>query len=168
MKKNELPDIRPLPPLMVILGYGGLGPFVLLSVMMLHAAFVGPGLQSSSVFGLYTPYLFISYSAIILSFLSGTLWSRNGYAPESTQNEFLLLGSNLLALTAWLALILVYFSSVMTLLAVSLLIAGFASVLLFERSIMITNKSYWRLRLYLTGTVIATQLLVLFLLIEDL
>jgi hypothetical protein len=56
----------------------------------------------------------------------------------------------------------------MTMLAVSLLIAGFASVLLFERSMMITNKSYWRLRLYLTGTVIATQLLVLFLLIEDL
>lgn len=168
MKKNELSDIRPLPPLMLVLGYAGLGPFVLLSAMMLHAAFVGPGLQSSSFFGLYTPYLFISYSAIILSFLSGTLWSRNGYAPESTQKELLLLGSNFLALIAWLALILVYFSSVMTMLAVSLLIAGFASVLLFERSMMITNKSYWRFRLYLTGTVIATQLLVLFLLIEDL
>ena len=168
MKKNKLSDARPLPPLMLVLGYAGLGPFVLLSVMMLHAAFVGPGLQSSSVFGLYTPYLFISYSAIILSFLSGTLWSRNGYAPESTQNELLLLGSNFLALIAWLALILVYFSSVMTMLAVSLLIAGFASVLLCERSIMVTNKSYWRLRLHLTGTVIATQLLVLFLLIEDL
>ena len=110
----------------------------------------------------------ISYSAIILSFLSGTLWSRNGYAPESTKNKLLLLGSNLLALIAWLSLILVYFSSVMTLLAVSLLIAGFASVLLLERSIMTTKKSYWRLRLYLTSTVIATQLLVLFLLIEDL
>lgn len=168
MKKNELSDIRPLPTLMSVLGYAGLGPFVLLSVMMLHAAFVGPGLQSSSVFGLYTPYLFISYSAIILSFLSGTLWSRNGYAAESTKNELLLVGSNLLALIAWLALILVYFSSVMTLLAVSLLIAGFASVLLLERSIMTTNKNYWRLRLYLTSAVIATQLLVLFLLIEDL
>ena len=112
--------------------------------------------------------VFISYSAIILSFLSGTLWSRNGYASESTQKELLLLGSNFLALIAWLALILAYFSSVMTMLAVSLLIAGFASVLLFERSMMITNKSYWRLRLYITGTVIATQLLVLFLLIEDL
>ena len=78
------------------------------------------------------------------------------------------MGSNFLALIAWLALILVYLSSVMTMLAVSLLIAGFASVLLIERSMMITNKSYWRLRLYLTGTVIATQLLVLFLLIEDL
>ena len=168
MKKYELSDTRPLPPLMLVLGYAGLSPFVLLSVMMLHAAFVGPGLQSSSVFGLYTPYLFISYSAIILSFLSGTLWSRNGYAAESTKNELLLVGSNLLALIAWLALILVYFSSVMTLLAVSLLIAGFASVLLLERSIMTTNKSYWRLRLYLTSAVIATQLLVLFLLIEDL
>ena len=168
MKKYELSDTRPLPPLMLVLGYAGLSPFVLLSVMMLHAAFVGPGLQSSSVFGLYAPYLFISYSAIILSFLSGTLWSRNGYAAESTKNELLLVGSNLLALIAWLALILVYFSSVMTLLAVSLLIAGFASVLLLERSIMTTNKSYWRLRLYLTSAVIATQLLVLFLLIEDL
>ena len=168
MKKYEFSDTRPLPPLMLVLGYAGLSPFVLLSVMMLHAAFVGPGLQSSSVFGLYAPYLFISYSAIILSFLSGTLWSRNGYAAESTKNELLLVGSNLLALIAWLALILVYFSSVMTLLAVSLLIAGFASVLLLERSIMTTNKSYWRLRLYLTSAVIATQLLVLFLLIEDL
>ena len=42
MKKNELSDIRPLPPLMLVLGYAGLGPFVLLSAMMLHAAFVGP------------------------------------------------------------------------------------------------------------------------------
>ena len=82
MKKNELSDIRPLHPLMLVIGYEGLGPFVLLSVMMLHAAFVGPGLQSSSVFGLYTPYLFISYSAIILSFLSGTLWSRKACQPK--------------------------------------------------------------------------------------
>lgn len=168
MKKNELCDARQMPPLMLALGCAGTIPFVLLSSMMVYATFIGIGLQSSSVLGLYTPYLFISYSAIILSFLSGTLWNRNEYSPESTQNELLLVVSNLLALTAWLALILVYFSSIMTLLAISLLIAGFASVLLIERSIMVTGKSYWRLRLYLTVVVIATQLLVLFLLIEDL
>ena len=168
MNKNEIPDRLSLTPMIPILGYAGLVPFVLLSIMMANAAFFGAGLQSSSILGLYTPYLFISYSAIILSFLSGTLWSRNQLDGDSAQNVLLLLGSNFVALIAWLALILVYFSSLMTLLAVSLLIAGFASVLVMERSIMVEVVSYWKLRLHLTVIVIATQLLVLFLLVEDL
>lgn len=168
MKKNEISDRLPLTPMIPILGYAGLVPFVFLSIMMANAAFFGAGLQSSSILGLYTPYLFISYSAIILSFLAGTLWSRNQLDGDSAQNALLLLGSNFVALIAWLALILVYFSSIMTLLAVSLLIAGFASVLVMERSIMVEVVSYWKLRLHLTVIVIATQLLVLFLLVEDL
>ena len=61
--------------LIKILGYAGLVPF-LVPVYLMGQAFVSAtGLQSAAVFRLYAPYVFIAYSAVILSFLSGTVWA---------------------------------------------------------------------------------------------
>ncbi len=54
-----------------VLGFLGLVPFMLPSYLMANAALFGSGLQSAAIFGLYAPYVFIAYSAIILSFLGG-------------------------------------------------------------------------------------------------
>ena len=58
------------------LGYLGLIPFLIPLWQMIEAVNIGVGVHSASVFGLYAPYIFISYSAIILSFLAGILWSK--------------------------------------------------------------------------------------------
>jgi hypothetical protein len=79
----------------------------------------------------------------------------------------ILLVSNLLALTAWIALILALFSSLMTLLAVSLLIAGYTTMLLFERPLRLVYFRYWKLRLHLSAIVVAAHCLVMILLIQD-
>ena len=62
--------------LTALLGDLGSLPFILLAGIMADAHFNGPGLHSASVLGLYAPYIFIAYSAVILSFLSGALWER--------------------------------------------------------------------------------------------
>jgi hypothetical protein len=53
-----------------MLGDLGSLPFILLAGLMANAHFNGPGLQSASLMGLYAPYVFIAYRAVILSFLS--------------------------------------------------------------------------------------------------
>ncbi len=69
-------------------------------------------------FGLYAPYIFIAYSAVILSFMSGTLWA----SWQTTGNQSLakpaVLMSNLLALSAWFALLFIYIAPIMTIFAV--------------------------------------------------
>ena len=65
-----------MPSIMKVLGYAGLLPFLSTAVVMLNAVMNGPGLQSAAVFNLYAPYVFISYSAVILSFMAGTLWAK--------------------------------------------------------------------------------------------
>ena len=167
MKSSKSRETGNLSDTMMILGYGGTLPFIFLSLLMAEAVIFGAGLQSAAIFGLYAPNLFVSYSAIILSFLSGTLWDRDGSAPEDLKGNMILLVSNLLALTAWIALILALFSSLMTLLAVSLLIAGYTTMLLFERPLRLVYSRYWKLRLHLSAIVVAAHCLVMILLIQD-
>jgi hypothetical protein len=79
------------------LGYAGLCPFVLAC-----------GLQYAGEEALASQ-LFLSYSAIILSFLGGTHWGRllsSGKALELGAGLFALVASNVFALLAWSALLL--------------------------------------------------------------
>ena len=64
-------------PIYIALGYAGLLPFALSLGVILAAAVSGPGVHSAALFGLYAPYVFIAYSACILSFLSGAVWRDN-------------------------------------------------------------------------------------------
>ena len=153
---------------------GDLGslPFTLLSLLMIKGYLSGAGLQSTSVLGLYAPYVFIAYSAVILSFLSGALWATaRGSATGSLATAVILL-SNLVALSAWASLLLIYVAPILTVFAVTLLMAGFISLLWVERVINKLageiNRSYWSMRLRITILVVVWHIAVIFMMIQEL
>ena len=145
--------------LMTVLGYLGLIPFLLPLMVMINGFMFGNGLQSASVFGFYGPYVFISYSAVILSFLTGTLWSRARTAEASFLARAAVIASNLIALTAWASLLLIYVAPLLTMFAVCLLVAGYLSMLCIERFLQAqADKKYWTMRIQLTAIVCAAHL----------
>lgn len=156
-----------------ILGYLGLIPFLVPSYLMAEGFFYGAGLQSAAIFGLYAPYVFIAYSAIILSFLSGTLWGHARQADAMPSGDGLLQGaivfSNLVALSAWASLLLIYIAPIMTLFAVCLLMAGYLGLLLLEGLVIgPQQKQYWAMRIRLTSVVALTHLIAILLMLTEL
>jgi len=149
--------------LTALLGDLGSLPFILLAGVMADAHFNGPGLHSASVLGLYAPYIFIAYSAVILSFLSGALWERERERQRSRLDEpnrlatVTILFSNFIALSAWACLLLIYVAPIMTVFAICLLLAGFLSLLWVERltgAAALFSSSYWSMRLRITILVV--------------
>jgi len=109
--------------------------------------------------------IFIAYSAVILSFLAGTLWGKSMGSDNSFAMNNIVLLSNIIALTAWLVLILELIN--LNRIALALLAVGFASVLFFEyhqREKLYGNlaSSYLKYRTLLTTVVIASHLVLLF------
>ena len=156
------------PALIKTLGYAGLVPFMVPVYLMGQAFLSASGLQSAALFGLYAPYVFIAYSAVILSFLSGTLWA---YARplEGGLSSGAILSSNLVALSAWLSLLLIYIAPIMTLFALCLLMAGYLGLLLIERLLGVPqNADYWRMRIQLTAVVALAHLLVILMMVAEL
>ena len=136
------------------LGYAGLLPF-LAAVWAVHAE-LSFGAWSAS-------HLFLSYSVIILSFLAGALWGKARDLQESNVNRFLLISSNVFALTAWLAVLLGrdYLSAG---LAVSM--TGFILVYVVEhktRGLLLQGMdlAYLKFRLTLTSVVCLAHLVVI-------
>ncbi len=131
------------------LGYSGLLPFIITTVMS-WAGWVTPWLDPE--------FAFISYSAIILSFLAGTLWGRvlSLYASNNIGN--LLILSNLYALLAW-------FSLLLSVPAVGLvtLSFGYFSLLRFEKRCqnLHVDQEYHRMRVRLTSVALLSHLLML-------
>ena len=161
--------------LTALLGDLGSLPFILLAGLMANAHFNGPGLQSASVLGLYAPYVFIAYSAVILSFLSGALWERERERSRLTEPNRLtsvtILFSNFIALSAWACLLLIYVAPIMTVFAVCLLLAGFLSLLWVERltgAAELFSSSYWSMRLRITILVVLLHALVAALMLVEL
>lgn len=139
--------------LMQILGYGGLVPFLLTALAELMALELPVPVEPMT--------LLLTYGAIILSFLAGTLWGRAMHRADSEPTNLLLILSNAFALLAWLTLLLntVFWSLLLQML-------GFALLLAFERglargTLMTSQSSYYPMRLILTTGVIVCQLLVL-------
>lgn len=168
MSKEVLAANTSLPPIIWRLGFAGLLPFVGLSFLLTKASWFGAGLQSASFLGFYAPYVFIAYSAVILSFLSGTLWSRWELVDDEGTAKIILIFSNIIALSAWLSLLLIYIAPVMTIFAVTLLLVGFVSVLWVERFSKPTRVDYLKMRVYLTLGVAGTHILVIALMLVDL
>jgi len=75
-----------------VLSYMGLIPFFMSLFMSLD----------NTLWQVNTQYIFIAYSAIILSFVSGTLWQGN----QTKQHDVKKIVSNLICLFAFLALFL--------------------------------------------------------------
>lgn len=152
------------------LGYLGLIPFFVPLAEMTQTLASGKGVHGASLFGFYAPYIFIAYSAVILSFLGGVLWSKGRQSSQSASSSIMILFSNFLALSAWASLLLINISSVLMVFAVALLLGGFGSLLIAERSLEQDpqDAQYWRMRLILTLLVICAHSLMLIYLIREL
>ena len=155
--------------LMLWLGYLGLVPFIIVVLEISRASLSPLGFSSASIGDLYAPYIFITYSAVILSFLSGLLWQKSMSSASPRQRTFMLILSNLIALSGWSSLLIMYFSALGPLISFSILICGFMIILLAERVLEkdMADDSYWSMRITLTLIVIALHTLCAVLLIKD-
>ena len=144
-----------------ILGFAGLIPF-----------FVPLGLLISQRWlDVYIPahlpaFLFLSYSAIILSFMSGTLWARWQTIKHKPTGLRAVVMSNVLALIAWLALLVGFFVPQVLVVCLGVLALGYASLLLVERSLGVSEQRYWRMRLSLTTIVMVLHVLMIIMFLE--
>jgi len=143
-------------------------PFLLPVYLMGQAFLSSKGLQSAALFGLYAPYVFIAYSAVILSFLSGTVWAY-ARSVDAVVSYGAILFSNLVALSAWLSMLLIYIAPIMTLFALCLLMAGYLGLLLIERLLEVPeNAGYWHMRIQLTAVVALAHLAVILMMVAEL
>ena len=100
---------------------------------------------------------------IILSFLAGALWGKAKELEESNVDRFLLISSNVFALTAWLAVLLGR-DYLLAGLAVSM--TGFILVYLVEhktRGLLLQgmDSTYLKFRLTLTSVVCIAHLVII-------
>ena len=132
---------------MAKLGYMGLIPF-LFGLLL--------SLTDSQFFSLSGETLFITYSVVILSFLSGILWGNGIENFESQSSNKALILSNVIVLAAWLAVLLGEPQEFLTTL---ILIIGYIAVWRAERSMREENQSegpdgYFDMRTRLTSSVV--------------
>lgn len=131
-----------------LLGYAGLLPFAMLPI----ANFYGFG-----IFSLTAAQAFVAYSAVILSFLAGSLWSSGILAKDSPSRLVLMLVSNSLAISAWFSILM----SSQTVAVVALLVA-YLILLWAERRLCSDQARPYRLmRVRLTALVALFHLLFL-------
>ena len=132
---------------MTKLGYMGLIPF-LFGLLL--------SLTDSQLLSLSGETLFITYSVVILSFLSGILWGNGIENFESQSSNKALILSNMVVLIAWLAVLLGEQKEFLTTL---ILIIGYIAVWRAERSMREENQSqgpdgYLDMRTRLTSSVV--------------
>ncbi|PMM23409.1 DUF3429 domain-containing protein [Vibrio lentus] len=132
---------------MAKLGYMGLIPF-LFGLLL--------SLTDSQFLGLSGETLFITYSVVILSFLSGILWGSGIENFESQSSNKALILSNVIVLVAWVAVLLGEQKEFLTTLV---LIIGYIAVWRAERSMREENQSegpdgYFDMRTRLTSSVV--------------
>ena len=167
MISSEDAPAMPLLKLMYILGYAGLIPFGIPVCLMLDDLWFGSTIRSGIPWVVHAPDLFISYSAIILSFMCGTLWAGWQTIGNNRLAKRAVLLSNLLALSAWGALLLMLIASVPKVFCVILLMFGFISLLTAERMLGTAVMDYWRMRLSLTAIVLILHLIMITLVIME-
>ncbi|MDV6316411.1 DUF3429 domain-containing protein [Idiomarina sp. HP20-50] len=138
--------------LIYTLGFLGLVPFLASSLAAL--------MHTGTLWGILPLEFLITYGAIILTFLGGTLWGDALHRAESEKTKGSLILSNVFALLAWLTLLL--HSPAWSL---ALQMIGFALLLFFEQklarsSAMTSYMGYYRIRVLLTTAVVVCELLV--------
>ena len=151
-----------------LLGSIGLVPFIISVGCMMSGAWLGGGLQSVSIFGLYAPHIFLAYSAVILSFLAGTLWGKWETFPSNRHSAAVLIFTNLTSLLAWVSLTVIHISQFLSILAVALLAGGYLGILGVERTLKSSSRGYWNLRISLTTVVVFLHWTTLYLMIDEL
>jgi hypothetical protein len=129
------------------LTFAGAIPFVVGAMGVTH-------LIPDGWFGIQPEALLASYGAVILSFLAGSHWGLHVASPDRFDAR-LLLSSNVIAVSAWLALLLFPGNFPLTL---SVLIAGFVVQLWIDRALWRSSRLaswYFRMRVKVTVVVIA-------------
>ena len=167
MISSEDAPAMPLLKLMHILGYAGLIPFGIPVCLMLNDLWFGSAIRRGIPWVVHAPDMFISYSAVILSFMCGTLWAGWQTVGNNRLAKGAVLVSNLLALSAWGALLLMFIASVPKVFCVILLMLCFISLLTAERMLGTSVMIYWRMRLSLTAIVLILHLLMITLVIME-
>ncbi|WP_445776664.1 DUF3429 domain-containing protein [Shewanella sp.] len=131
------------------LGFAGLIPFVVLSLLAFNHSLLS---AEHVLLG------FISYSAIILSFMAGALWGKAVITVLDDNIAKLLIISNVIAIGCWVALLTPFELS-----ALILLLSGYVYLLYVEfRSTQIaTTARYMTLRTVLTSVVAICHVVVM-------
>ena len=133
-----MPETRPLPRGMLVLGWSGLLPFI----GALALAIASPGWREVAL------TVFIAYAAVILSFLGGARWGR-GLATDVP--PFRYVEAVLPSLIGFAALLLAH----RPLSALSLLAGGFLVWLLIDLRDPLWTPAYRRMRLGISVAVLA-------------
>lgn len=133
-----------------MLGYAGLLPFIISTSLIL---------MGQTLFSIDPFVLFTTYSAIILSFLAGTLWGRESSQVHYLNDDNLLIISNVVSVLAWVAVVVNH-------LYVSLLILmlGYVVVYIKDRQQWrekILSDQYIQLRGHLTTVALVCHLIVI-------
>jgi hypothetical protein len=136
------------------LGLAGLIPFVGAAI----AALAG-----WQIMGTDPQTLFLTYSAIILSFLAGSLWGMSRELPENTLSSGLLIFSNVVALLAWLSLILgkEFYATGLTISILAYTAMYAVELSNAKRLFNAEAKVYLKLRLFLTTVVCLSHVVML-------
>ncbi|RDL44299.1 hypothetical protein DN730_07795 [Marinomonas piezotolerans] len=138
--------------LITSLGFLGLLPFIG-SLLAYHTGWFHASLTAQK--------LFISYGAIILSFLGGAIWGQVLEQPFQTKGRLLLICSNLIALVAWVGLL-----TNQPQLSLLVLLLGYVSLFWVEArwlKMVRTDTSYYPgMRFVLTVSVCSMHLLMLY------
>ncbi len=141
-------------PYTFILGTMGLVPFLFATYL---------SWTNQTFFDRSGLYLFITYGAIILSFLSGSLWGQFVHRESSPLSMYLLISSNVVAVAAWFSLLLD-----IQVLSIALLFLGFISTFwgearfAFAKQTHAENSPYLTMRFVLTLVVCVLHLLVFY------
>lgn len=142
-KKNKVTNL---------LGYLGLLPFLAATLLeVINADFMG---KSGLTY-------FVTYSAVILSFMAGTLWGKVLSANDEGGTAVAFIMSNIFALAAWVSLLME-----MSLVTLVILAAGFMLLWFTEKNPAVGQSTYCpitygRLRRRLTFTVVILHLIML-------
>lgn len=131
------------------LGFAGLLPFIILSVLAFNHSLLAPEM---------TMLGFVSYSAVILSFVAGTLWGKAVILTLDDNIAKLLIISNIIALGCWIALLTPFVLS-----ALILLVSGYLYILYveFKAKQLSTTTSYITLRTILTCVAVVCHIVVM-------
>lgn len=132
---------------MASLGYAGVIPF---------AVCVVAGILNIRFFDLQPSIVFCTYSVVIVTFLSGTVWGKSLYSDDN--KLFYLLSSNIFTLIAWVCLLAAHL-----LIALFVLSLSYIALLMIEaRQPNVMGRYYLLMRITLTSIVVLLHILMAF------
>ncbi|QYK00816.1 DUF3429 domain-containing protein [Shewanella psychrotolerans] len=133
-----------------MLGYAGLLPFIISTCLIL---------MGQTLFSIDPFTLFITYSAIILSFLAGTLWGRESSKVHYLNDDKLLIISNVVSVLAWVTIVINHLYA-----SLIILMLGYVVVYRLDKQQWrdkTLSDEYIQLRTYLTGVALVCHVIVL-------